>query len=125
MDLVERKFSDRPFEAPLLEQVPVSYHVPFELDEAQFERLRQADPVWTAIGGAVLASGAGKLLEALSDWRKPSFSWFVVGVTIAVSVAGGLVVLWGTAFPKRRRALLREIEAHFETNKAKKGLLKP
>jgi hypothetical protein len=122
--LIECVTFDEPVELPAVRTSPNVglYQRIFPLSEADYLRLKQSDPVYSGIGGAVLSFGLGDALAQAVRYAFPAG-----GVARAISLPEGVVALAitfiGFGFlmlshfrAKPRLVLLHRIGRHFDEN---------
>jgi hypothetical protein len=105
--------------------IPGLYQAAFTLGEADFLRLKSSSPWLTTAGGAVLSFGLAYSLplvvklffaqRAGTIANIPAETWWVGGIAIAAGIA---LLIGGQFFSRERRAVLKRIQAHFQTNPA-------
>lgn len=127
MELVDRTITEPKFlpGEPVQHAVVLHSQEPFLLSKASYFQLRQADPVLTALGGSLVVFGVGQALDVLLHYLRPSegkqVSLDLVGVTAGgmITAIGLGLILWGMAYSRPRKEVMKEIESHFENNPAK------
>lgn len=128
--LVQGTTFDRPIKVSdediSTEPTPMLYQPPFYLSEAAFEKIRRPSGKLAGVGWSCIGLSATNALRLLLKLSEIEFSQASIAsskleaiTTLIILLIGASFLVLSSHFSRTKKAIFKEIQSHFESNKPK------